>query len=114
FLLAIPANLILGVIGMVAAWGIFWRPETRVDVVLVFASGFIGLVIIASSLRAAKLRVLIHELKHAVVVKLTGNKIKDFHIERNTGHVKYTLYSNTVHLAPIIALAPYFYPLFSL
>ena len=61
-----------------------------------------------------KFRTFIHELKHFILVVLSGNKVKDFHFDTHTGHVEFAMYSNKVHFGPFIAMAPYFLPLFSL
>lgn len=49
-----------------------------------------------------------------MVVNLSGNKVRDFKVGKNTGHVEYAMYQDRLHYAPLIALAPYFFPLFSL
>ena len=64
--------------------------------------------------RESRIRVLIHETKHAAIVILTGNRLKDFHIGQASGDVEYQFYESNLHLEPFVLLAPYFFPLFSL
>lgn len=78
-----------------------------------FASAFSATIIITSS-KIPKFRTIIHEIKHAVVVILTGNKLNKIVAESGEGFVEYQMYNSTVHFAPLIALAPYFFPLLSL
>lgn len=52
-------------------------------------------------------------MKHAVVVLLTGNKLKKIVAESGEGYVEYQMYKEHVHFAPLIALAPYFFPILS-
>ena len=77
------------------------------------AGSFSGIIIITSS-KILKLRTIIHEIKHAVVVILTGNKLKKIVAESGEGYVEYEMYKTQVHFAPLIAIAPYFFPLLSL
>ena len=80
----------------------------------VFATGVVGALAVIGGSSIQKLRILIHETKHAIVVLLSGNSLKNFVVGNKTGHVEYEMYKDTVHFAPIIALAPYFFPLLSL
>lgn len=79
-----------------------------------FFHAFIAGAILTSSLRAPRLRTLIHELKHAALVILTGNKLQGISIGAGEGHIEYGVYEDSSHLTPFIKLAPYFFPLFSL
>lgn len=58
-------------------------------------------------------KVLIHELKHAVTVLLTGNRLTGIKIAKHSGHVSYQMYMDSLHFVPFILLAPYVFPLFS-
>ena len=53
-------------------------------------------------------------MKHAVVVILTGNKLNKIVANADDGFVEYQMYESRLHFAPIISLAPYFFPFFSL
>jgi hypothetical protein len=75
--------------------------------------GFVFGLILIPGPNLLKFRTFIHELKHAIVVVLTGNKLKDFKVESGTGHVTFDLYENKISFAPAITLAPYYFPLFS-
>ncbi len=61
----------------------------------------------------SKIRTIIHEMKHAIVVILTGNKLNKIVANSEDGFVEYQMYENRLHFAPIISLAPYFLPFFS-
>ncbi len=78
-----------------------------------FAGAFSASTIITSS-SIQKFRTIIHEVKHAVVVMLTGNKLNKIVAGHGEGYVEYQMYKSQVHFAPLIALAPYFFPLLSL
>lgn len=69
-------------------------------------------VFLGSGLRRVK--TIIHEMKHAVVVLLSGNEVDEFRADRDSGHVIYSLYEGKTHFAPFITLAPYYFPLLSL
>jgi len=56
----------------------------------------------------------IHELKHLIVAILAGNRVKDFHFRNNAGHLKYQFTETTKKFNALIALAPYFLPLFTI
>ena len=79
----------------------------------IFAAGVVAAATIVGGMKLHRFRTFVHELKHAVVVILTGNRIYDFRVDKHTGHVKYSLTHDTLRFAPLIAIAPYFLPLFS-
>jgi hypothetical protein len=63
---------------------------------------------------SGRLNVLIHEFKHSFVSSLVGNKAKKLKItSRETGHFEYSFTKDTAKYNALIALAPYFLPLFS-
>ena len=78
-----------------------------------FLYGFISLFFITRATKVSRVRTFIHELKHFLAVILTGNRVTDFSVKKNTGHVSYKITNNTLHLEPFIVLAPYVMPLFS-
>ena len=82
--------------------------------IMAYGFGIIASVLIVASSKIHKLRTIIHEIKHAVMILLTGNKLKSIVAEKHHGHVEYKMYKDRVHFAPLIKLAPYFFPLFSL
>jgi len=55
----------------------------------------------------------LHELKHAVVSNLVGNKAKEMKIRRNSGHFQYEYTKDTARYNAFISLAPYCFPLFT-
>ena len=81
---------------------------------IAFSSGFFLMALVIITTKMSKLRVIIHEMKHAVVVILTGNKLGKIVANQEDGFVEYQMYENRLHFGPIISLAPYFFPLFSL
>ncbi|RMG42814.1 MAG: hypothetical protein D6719_05325 [Candidatus Dadabacteria bacterium] len=58
--------------------------------------------------------VFIHELKHSIVSNLAGNKAKGMKIAERSGHFEYQYTKATEEYNAFIALAPYFFPLFTL
>lgn len=68
---------------------------------------------IASKLIRNEISVLIHELKHSIISNLVGNKAKGFMIRKDHGHFKYQYCPTKAHYNALIALAPYFLPLFT-
>ncbi len=114
FLIGIPANFFIGGFCTFAFVVIFSKNPPQIETWLFFLTGLIfGLSIVGTS-AIPKFRTLLHESKHALVVLVTGNKLKDIHVETHTGHVTYDLYQEKVHFLPLIVLAPYFLPLLSL
>lgn len=114
FLLAIPTTIGLGSALAIVNALLLTRYPFAKDIWSIFACGFIGALCIHISTSTPRLETLIHELRHAVVVILSGNRLTDFRVERGTGHVRYCMYVGRVHFAPFIVLAPYFFPLLSL
>lgn len=114
FLFAIPSNFLLGCACIIALIGLQEFAVLRSQTLTCFGTGVLGSLIIIGTTKMHKLRTFIHELKHAFVVVFTGNKVKDFHFDTHTGHVSFTMCSTKVHFAPLITLAPYFFPMFSL
>jgi len=92
-------------------------PERKVlatQVLTAYGFGLVAAGLIVSTSKISRLRTIIHELKHAVLVVLTGNKLNNFVADKHEGYVEYKMYENKLHFAPLIKLAPYFFPLFSL
>lgn len=114
FLIAIPGNFILGTIGLLSLYTLLSRLGANSERWVVFATGFAAGLTIVGGTKMSTFRVFIHELKHAIMVTCTGNSIKHFKVGSETGHVEFEMYADKLHFAPIIALAPYFFPLFSL
>ena len=114
FFIAIPGNFVLGCVCLISFISLFDYYIFDERIWALFATGFIGSLAVVGTSKIPKTRVFVHELKHAVVVLLTGNRLKNFVVDKHTGHVEFEMYSDKVHFASIIALAPYFFPLFSL
>ena len=114
FFLAIPGNFILTGLGIIGLHAVLAHFPLETERWAVFGTGLLSSMILVGAFKVSTLRVLMHELKHGIVVKLTGNKLYNMKVGSQTGHVEYAMYEDRVHFAPIIALAPYFYPLLSL
>lgn len=82
--------------------------------IMAYGFGIVSSVLIVASTKMRKFRTIIHEIKHAVMILLTGNKLKSIVAEKHEGYVEYKMYQDKMHFAPLIKLAPYFFPLFSL
>ena len=61
-----------------------------------------------------ELSIFLHELKHAIISNLAGNRDRGMKIRRRSGHFQYEYYQHTEKYNALIALAPYFLPLFTL
>ncbi len=79
-----------------------------------FGGGCLTMILLVYLVEIKRLQTLVHELKHAVVVLLTGNKLHDMEVNAGTGHVKYAIHRHLSHVEPFIILAPYCFPLLSL
>ena len=76
--------------------------------------------------RLRRLQTLVHELKHAAVIVLTGNILTGISVHRSReaasasgspnqrGEARHRLFRSKRMHRPVIALAPYYFPLFSL
>jgi len=58
--------------------------------------------------------VFIHEVKHAIVSSLAGNKWKKMTVNADSGSFEYSYYKHTAHLNAFISLAPYWFPIISI
>ena len=90
------------------------REHLGKECLIAYFAGSFSAVIIVTSSKMQKFRTIMHEIKHAMVVLLTGNKLKKIVAESGEGFVEYQMYKSQVLFAPLIALAPYFFPLLSL
>ena len=113
-LAAVPCTFIVG-------WGCFLTLLKLLQtttppsgVWLTFTAGGVGAVIVLCSFDLLRTRTLLHELKHALVIILTGNVVKGIYVSKSGGSVNYEMAQENFHAAPIISLAPYFFPLLSL
>jgi hypothetical protein len=81
---------------------------------ILFSHAALAGILLSATLLSQRMKTLIHELKHAALVILTGNILKEISVRSNGGHVTYQTYKSRLHLEPFVAMAPYFFPLFSL
>lgn len=114
FLISIPANFILATIFLFTIIDLIATHGLDIKSWSIFGLSFISALTFISCFKITRFRVFIHEFKHSMLVNLSGNKVKDFKVGKETGHVEFAMYQDRVHFAPLIALAPYFFPLFSL
>jgi len=54
--------------------------------------------------------VFLHELKHAIVSNLAGNRAKGMLVRNDHGYFQYSYSERTAHMNALISLAPYFFP----
>ena len=113
FLMSIPGLLILS--GSSCALLIISLSQTSspVNQWFLLLGGLLASVVLSLTFAVERLRTLLHELKHGVVVVLSGNSVKGMTIGKGSGHIDYTLRYDKLHFAPVICLAPYFLPLLS-
>jgi hypothetical protein len=78
-----------------------------------FLAGAVLGVGIASAYIKSYFAVFIHEWKHAILSGLVGNKPKGIRVRADSGHFQYAYYKHTEHMNALIAIAPYFLPLFT-
>ncbi len=114
FYLAIPCGVFLSTVGIITLLTLVQKDGLSKEIVVVFLISFLSGLIFFASAKLAWFRTFVHELKHAAVVRLSGNKVTDFYFEEESGHVSYQMYADRTHFGPFICLAPYFFPLFSL
>lgn len=79
--------------------------------------GAMGLIIgltVFSKLLPTRLRVLIHEIKHALVAIVFGAKLTDVRAGQLDGQVEIEIPEDHLRYYPFICLAPYFFPLSSI
>jgi hypothetical protein len=87
---------------------------SHLQLVVLFASGiFLGNRLATSFIRD-HWAVFFHELKHYIPSNLVGNRSKGMKIGRQAGHFQYQYTRSTAKYNALIALAPYWFPLFSI
>lgn len=114
FYFSIPTAAVLTLLVGAQAYYYFQNHPLDVGRIVIFCHSFLAGILVATTLLSERMRTLIHELKHAALVILSGNKIKEISVGSGEGHVHYEAYQDRVHLEPFVAMAPYFFPLFSL
>lgn len=112
FFIAIPLLIIAGGCALLTVLLICSKTNSLERAPLFFF-GFLCFLLFSFALRGT-IGVFLHEIKHALIVLGTGNRLQEIKVQEDTGHVAYRLYTENLHFAPIIVLAPYFWPLFSL
>lgn len=111
---AVPSTFLIGWLAIVILLRTLERDQFRWTVWSAFLSGAAGTWMLLERAPLRKLRTFIHESKHAVLVNLIGGKVKKFEVSSDEGLVEYEINKDQSYLTPLIALAPYFLPLFSL
>jgi Peptidase M50B-like len=114
FFLATIGNFLMFSIAAACLIIIPLRESLSKESLLSFLTGFIFMFLVLVTTKMRKFRTVIHEMKHAILVILTGNKLNKIVANKDDGFVEYQMYEDRLHFAPIISLAPYFFPFFSL
>jgi hypothetical protein len=114
FYFSIPTATVLTLLVTLQIVYFFQHHSVDVSRIVIFCHSFLAGVLVASTLLSERIKTLMHELKHAAVVVLTGNRVKEISVGSGSGHVHYEAYKNRGHLEPFVAMAPYFFPLMSL
>jgi hypothetical protein len=70
--------------------------------------------IIAPVFSEGRIYVFIHEVKHAILASLAGNKWKGMKVGKESGSFEFIFYKHTAHLNAFIFLAPYWFPIISI
>jgi len=113
FLISIPFNFVLGALALYTFLLTYSQFVPDLQIWSAFLLGVLLAIVYYSFAKVRKFRTIIHELKHALLVIFSGNRVTDFHFDTDTGHVRYQMRSDKVHFGPWISLAPYYLPLFS-
>lgn len=113
FFLGIPANFTLGAMGILTLIAAMASEGFQIERWLLFGFGLLSALVFLSGAKLSWIRVLVHECKHALLVLMVGNKMTEFEVASNSGHVSYEMPKENFHYVPLISLAPYCLPLFS-
>lgn len=92
---------------------LLWDTTARSNVMKFFAGVIVGGWFAGSFIRG-KHSILVHELKHAIVSGLAGNRWKKLKIKRQSGYFQYSYTKKTRDYNAFIALAPYWLPFFTI
>lgn len=111
FYLALTALAIIASVNLLNIWPVLALGSS--ERWLAFLFGIATGAALYSLLLEGSTHVFIHELKHAVLAALVGNRIKDMKFDSQTGHLRYSFSKRTAHFNAMIALAPYWLPLFT-
>lgn len=79
-----------------------------------FALAMFGGAWLAGTYINGKNSVALHELKHSILSGFVGNKAKGIIVKKKTGLFSYEYTQKTKHFNTFIALAPYWFPLFTI
>ena len=114
FWLAIPSYFFLGAVCFIAFLVLFDRYLFAREIWAAFTFGLVASVAILEGTSSSWLRTFVHELKHGIAVIVYGGSLKEFRVSSAKGHVEYEIAKDRIHHVPVIGLAPYCLPLFSL
>ena len=79
-----------------------------------FLSGAILGGLVAKVFIVGHLSVMFHELKHFILSQCAGNRSRGFEVKARSGFFKYAYNKDTAKFNALIALAPYWFPLFTI
>ena len=92
---------------------IIWLPTAYLRNILFFILAFVIGAWMANYFIRGHFSVLLHEFKHSFISGLVGNKFEGYKIRKNHGHFEYKYSKETKKYNALIALAPYFLPVFT-
>ncbi len=114
YFFCIPALMAFSTLCFFVAYGVSAGMDGAGESWLVFIAGTAVSLLIWSQLQLIKIRTLIHEFKHAMAVMFAGGKVDRIAVDDDgSGQIEYTYPEDAEQYAPIIALAPYCFPLLS-
>lgn len=114
FWMAIPSTFALGALCLITFLILFDKRLFEPEVWSLFAFGIVASISVVVTSELTRLRVFVHELKHALAVFLSGGTLKHFEVSAHSGEIGYEIEKDQAHYMPIIGLAPYCAPLISL
>lgn len=113
FFFAIPGSFGMGSLFLLSFLELSRTHHLQLESWVLFSSGFFLSFILLRSTTIMNLRAVIHELKHAALIVMTGNKVNELSVASGNGRISYEIFQNKTRFQPFIILAPYFFPLFS-
>src|SRR5579862_5493118 len=102
FYFSIPAALLISAFLLTEAFLYMQFKAVERESLTLFLHAFLAGTIITAQFSAERFRTFVHEMKHAVVATLTGNKIKEIHVGRGEGHVTYEIKKANIHFEPFV------------
>lgn len=114
FWLSIPCTFFLGSVLLITSYTLTSQYFFDNEKWALFLIGFLGGIVALAILPLTRTRVFLHELKHALMVVVSGGKLKGFLVRKDSGLVTYEISEKHASAGPAITLAPYCFPMLSL